>query len=76
MHWVGYDQVYKQGSLAKDINVNQLSNYEELRETIACMFNLKDILDPDLGWQLTYENNKEEVFVVGDDPWEYVTSLF
>jgi hypothetical protein len=76
MRWVGDDQVYKQGSLAKDINVNQLSNYEELRETIACMFNLKDILDPDLGWQLTYENNEEEVFVVGDDPWEYVTSLF
>jgi len=73
---VGYDQVYKQGSLAKDINVNQLSNYEELREMIACMFNLKDILDPDLGWQLTYEDNEEEVFVVGGDPWEYVTSLF
>jgi len=72
----GFIEVYKQGSLAKDINVNQLSNYEELRETIACMFNLKDILDPDLGWQLTYENNEEEVFVVGDDPWEvFVTTV-
>jgi len=35
-----------------------------------------DILDPDLGWELMYENNEEEVSLVGDDPWEYVTSLF
>jgi hypothetical protein len=76
MHWVGYDQVYKQGSISQDINVNQLSNYEELRLTIAFKFNLMDILDPDLGWQLMYENEEEEVSVVGDDPWEYVTSLF
>jgi hypothetical protein len=76
MHWVGYDQVYKQGSISQDINVNHLSNYEGLRVTIAFLFNLMDILDPDLGWELMYENNEEEVSLVGDDPWEYVTSLF
>jgi hypothetical protein len=30
MHWVGYDQVYKPGSQTQDINVNPLSEKEEL----------------------------------------------
>ncbi len=77
MHWVGYDQVYKQGSITQVINVNQLSNYEELALKIGCMFNLtEDILDPDLGWELMYTNDEEHVCYVGDHPWEYVTLLF
>jgi hypothetical protein len=30
MHWVGYDQVHKPGSQTQDINVNPLSEKEEL----------------------------------------------
>jgi hypothetical protein len=75
MHWVGYDQVFMRGSITQEINVNWLSNYKELRQEIACMFNINDILDPDLGWQLRYKN-KEHGGLVGDHPWEYVTLLF
>jgi hypothetical protein len=76
MHWVGYDQVYKWGSIAQDINVNQLSNYEELWVALALMFNLEGQLDPDLGWRLMYLDSEYDLGVVGDDPWEYVTLLF
>jgi len=40
MHWVGYDQVYKQGSGTQEINVNQFTNYEELWVVLAVMFNV------------------------------------
>jgi hypothetical protein len=40
MHWVGYDQVYKQGSITQEINVNQLSNYEELWVLLGLIVNL------------------------------------
>jgi len=76
MHWVGFDQVEIAGSTTQEINVNRLSNYNELRQEIACMFNINDILDPDLGWLLMYENEEEHVRDVGKDPWEYVTLLF
>jgi len=78
MHWVGYDQVFKLGSRTQEINVNQFSNYKELRQEIACMFSLDVIPDPDDEWQLMYINNEEddESVVVGDCPWEYVTLLF
>jgi hypothetical protein len=76
MHWVGYDQVFMQGSITQEINVNRLSNYKELQQEIACMFNINDILDPDLGWRLMYINNEEHGGLVGEHPWEYVTLLF
>jgi hypothetical protein len=76
MHWVGYDQVYKKGSITQEIDVNQLSNYEELWDMLALMFNLEGQFDPGLGWQVMYENNKEDVCRLRDNPWEYVTLLF
>ncbi len=76
MHWVGYDQVYKQGSITQEINVNQLSNYEELWVVLAHMFKLEGQLDQDLGWRLLFVDNERDLVPVGDDPWDYVTLLF
>jgi len=76
MHWMGYDQVYKQGSRTDHINLNQLSNYEELWVVLALKFNLEGQLDRDLGWQLVYKDNESDIVLVGDHPWEYVTLLF
>jgi len=76
MHWVGYDQVFKSGTEPQEINVNQLSNYKELWQEIACMFKLNvNLNDPDLGWRLVYANNGKRG-LVGDHPWEYITLLF
>ncbi len=75
MHWVGYDQVYKLGSITRAINVNQFSNYEELRGALARMFNLECQLDQDLGWKLVFLDNENDLLLVGDDPWEYVITL-
>ncbi len=75
MHWVGYDQVYKLGSITRAINVNQFSNYDELRGALARMFNLECQLDQDLGWKLVFLDNEDDILLVGDDPWEYVITL-
>jgi len=73
----GFIEVEIAGSTTQEINVNRLSNYNELRQEIACMFNINDILDPDLGWLLMYENEEEHVRDVGKDPWEvFVTTVW
>jgi hypothetical protein len=76
MHWVGYDQVYKQGSITQEINLNQLSNYWELWDALALMFKLEGQLDRNLGWRVMYKDNKDKLGLVGHNPWEYVTLLF
>jgi hypothetical protein len=76
MHWVGYDHVYKQGSITQEINVNQLSNYEELWVVLALMFNLEGQLYQDLGWRLLCGDNERDLVLVGDHPLEYVTLPF
>ncbi len=44
MHWVGYDQVYNDES-TQEIDVNQLSNYQELWVELERMFNLEGQCD-------------------------------
>jgi hypothetical protein len=76
MHWVGYDQVFMQGSITQEINVNRLSNYKELGQEIACMFDIEGQDDGDLEYRLMYKNNKDYCILVGKSPWEYVTLPF
>ncbi|CAK9855900.1 unnamed protein product [Sphagnum jensenii] len=69
-----FTKVYKLGSITRAINVNQFSNYEELRGALACMFNLECQLDQDLGWKLVFLDNEDDLLLVGDDPWEVFVS--
>ncbi len=75
MHWVRYDQVDKQGSITEEINVNRLSNYEELWVGLGCMVNQLGRRE-DLGWWLLSGDNERDVVLVGDHHCEYVTLLF
>jgi hypothetical protein len=75
MHWVGYDQVYNDGS-TEEIDVNQLSNYQELWVELARMFNLDGQCDGKFTWDLDYEDKERGFIRVGFHPWEYVTLLF
>jgi hypothetical protein len=65
MHWLGYDHVYKQGSITQEINVNQLSNYEELCVVLGLIVNL---LVTSVLSQLLGVDNKRDQVLVGDDP--------
>jgi hypothetical protein len=75
MHWVGYDQVYKDGS-TQEIDVNQLCNYEELLVVLARMFNLERQFDGKFTSDLEYEDKERGFVPVGICPWEYVALLF
>jgi hypothetical protein len=37
------------------------------------MFNLECKLEQELGWQLVFLDNENDLLLVGDDPWEYVS---
>ncbi len=76
MHWVGYDHVYKQGSITQEINVNQLSIYEELWVVLALIANRLGQRVRALLSQLLGVDNKRDLVLFGDHPWEYVTLLF
>lgn len=66
-------QVYKLGSITRAINVNRFSNYVELQRELVDMFNLECQLDQEHGWQLVFRDNEDDLLLVGDDPWEYVS---
>jgi len=63
-------QVYKLGSITRAVDVNRFKNYTELRCGLAHMFNLEGQLDQNLGWQLVFTDNEDDLLLVGDDPWE------
>jgi hypothetical protein len=43
---------------------------------LALIFNLEDILDPDLGLGVVFKSDDSNFEVAGYKPWEYVTLLF
>jgi len=72
----GVIKVYKQGSGTHQINLNELSDYEQLWIVLRVIFQLEDELYPSLGWGLVYEDNKRDLVVVGHHPWEvFVTTV-
>jgi hypothetical protein len=66
--------VYKRGSITRALDVNRFNNYAELRCELAHMFNLECKLEQELGWQLVFLDNENDLLLVGDDPWEVFVS--
>ncbi|KAH9532354.1 hypothetical protein CY35_19G088900 [Sphagnum magellanicum] len=70
-------EVFMLGSIRQEINVNRLSNYKELGQEIACMFDIEGQDDGDLEYRLMYKNNKDYCILVGKSPWElFVTTVW
>jgi hypothetical protein len=60
MHWVGYDQVYKPGSQTQDINVNPLSEKEELSVGLRFLSIKLETLDRLRAWIATDVGRQEK----------------
>ncbi|CAM6003018.1 unnamed protein product [Sphagnum balticum] len=69
-----FTKVYKRGSITRALDVNRFNNYAELRCELAHMFNLECKLEQELGWQLVFLDNENDLLLVGDDPWEVFVS--
>lgn len=68
-------QVYKSGCVGRSLDIARFSSYHELRNELSQMFGLEGLLeDPQRsGWQLVFVDRENDVLLMGDDPWEYVS---
>lgn len=54
------------------------SGYEDLKHDLARMFSIEGQLEVSgrIGWKLVYKDHEDDILLVGDDPWEYVSFSF
>jgi hypothetical protein len=70
--------VYKRGAVGRSIDIARYSGYEELKHDLARMFSIEGQLEDRgrIGWKLVYKDHEDDILLVGDDPWEYVSCFF
>ncbi|CAH2065606.1 unnamed protein product [Thlaspi arvense] len=66
-------KVYKSGSVGRSLDISRFSSYNELREELGKMFDIKGLLEDAFrsGWQLVFVDKEDDILLLGDDPWEY-----
>lgn len=71
-------KVYKSGSVGRSLDISRFSSYNELREELGRMFDIKGLLEDAFrsGWQLVFVDKEDDILLLGDDPWELVLFLF
>ncbi|KAK9055961.1 hypothetical protein SSX86_027048 [Deinandra increscens subsp. villosa] len=72
-------KVHKSGCSPLSVDIVKLSSYDELRSELGRMFGLEGQLEDPLrsGWQLVYIDRKNDVRLLGDDPWpEFVSRVW
>lgn len=54
------------------------SGYDDLKHDLARMFSIEGQLEDRgrIGWKLVYKDHEDDILLVGDDPWEYVSFSF
>lgn len=71
-------KVYKSGSVGRSLDISRFSSYNELREELGKMFDIRGLLEDAFrsGWQLVFVDKEDDILLLGDDPWELVLFLF
>ncbi|RID55341.1 hypothetical protein BRARA_G02608 [Brassica rapa] len=72
-------KVYKSGSVGRSLDISRFSSYNELREELGRMFDIKGLLEDAFrsGWQLVFVDKEDDILLLGDDPWEsFVNSVW
>lgn len=70
-------QVYKRGAVGRSIDITRYAGYDDLKQDLARRFGIEGQLEDRqrIGWKLVYVDHENDVLLVGDDPWEYVSTL-
>ncbi|KAK9741693.1 hypothetical protein RND81_03G122100 [Saponaria officinalis] len=65
-------EVYKRGAVGRSIDVTRYMDYDELKRDLARMFGIEGQMEGRgrAGWKVVYVDHENDVFLVGDDPWE------
>ncbi|XXG61452.1 hypothetical protein AAC387_Pa05g0063 [Persea americana] len=73
----GCTKVHKQGSVVgRVIDLSKLDGYDGLITELERLFNMKGLLNnPEKGWQVVYKDDKDDMILVGDDPWKEFCSI-
>lgn len=68
-------KVYKRGAVGRSIDMTRYAGYDELKQDLARRFGIEGQLEgrQRVGWKLVYVDHENDVLLVGDDPWEYVS---
>ncbi|CAH8387866.1 unnamed protein product [Eruca vesicaria subsp. sativa] len=78
-HTRNFVKVYKSGSVGRSLDISRFSSYQELREELGKMFDIKGLLEDAFrsGWQLVFVDKEDDILLLGDDPWEsFVNSVW
>ncbi|KAF8048471.1 hypothetical protein N665_2502s0006 [Sinapis alba] len=78
-HTKNFVKVYKSGAVGRSLDISRFSSYQELREELGKMFDIKGLLEDAFrsGWQLVFVDKEDDILLLGDDPWEsFVNSVW
>ncbi|KAJ0256138.1 AUX/IAA domain-containing protein [Hirschfeldia incana] len=78
-HTKNFVKVYKSGCVGRSLDISRFSSYQELKEELGRMFDIKGLLEDAFrsGWQLVFVDKEDDILLLGDDPWEsFVNSVW